>query len=832
MSLPIDPLEKYRKKKEVPVEAPSQNEMEDPLSKYRKNKQSGKSNFLLDQLAEVGTLEQKVLAEQRKNEQSFGKGALSGATFGLSAGVPGLEPGEGGFATAGDIVGSATLPIGGAIKLTKYAASPLIKLAKNSPKIQKGIESLARLTGVGAVGALSEAGHEATAEGGFQMPSIENALEQGAIWSAIDVGLGALGKLGKFVKTLAQKSKETGKPKYTLLNEIGQELSTFGGSDEKVAQKALDILETKTGEEGLAARAALDREIEEKAQAFKKRKIEQKDLSKLEHTPAEPYLPSEFSAETIAEKAINEDLDKATNKIAKRATSDKALGESIQQDIESSIAADKEETDALYAIASEGQELKNVNLQKTANAIVEELKKLQSGKLTLSPEGYAKAEKQLFQALEDIGYHVNIDEKEQIYQAIKNKTVNLKDAIEIKRRLNNIIDYDLKETSAQRFLKSPAHFLREDIRRGYGPKTSQQRKAYEKAEKLFGENAEKQKRKSIVSTRYSEKPEQIAKLIKTPSGLSDLKQIVSEKQFKQIERELLEHIKNLPEEKAKNFYREVRPELSQDTRVLAEQLIDSKAPLASPERKVLQRAKIQEKVLDDIAQSTITGVRPKYALDLWKTKEGQQLIKHSLKDNPNKDEVLKYLSDTSFNDFAASIVDKEGKVNFEKLNDLLKDPATLENIKMVAGEEGVQFLKQLETLANEVKKNYSFLEGIADKGTEKQRAELDKSLRARFKEKVSRHKEGQEEIKKGKLIYKLDDAIKNYGPKTKAVLATLGIINIGAVPTLAAGATWETLKIASKNKKVRQAIRDAAKHKTDPSLVLKAFDALDKSLED
>lgn len=828
MSLQADPLEKYRKKQSSEPSTPTENELEDPLSKYRKNEPKRKKDFLLDQLAEVGTLEQKVLAEQRRNEGEFGRGVVSGSTFGLSEGVPGLETEGGGFSTAGDIAGSVTLPIGTAIKGAKLALTPVMKLAQNSPKIRKGIESLGRLTGVGAVGAATTAGHEATEGGKWKVPSIENALEQGAIWSSIDVGLGAIGKLGKFVKTLASKSKELGKDKYTLLNEVGKELSTYGGSDEKVAQKALDILESKTGKES----SEIARQVEERREAFKNRKIEVQDFSKIEHVAPEPYLPNEFSSETIAEKMIDDDLNQSLDAISERASSEKSLGENIQKDIESSIGEKKAETDALYAEAGEGQELKNVNLQKTANSIVEQLKILQSGNLKLSPEGYAKAEKQLLQALEDIGYHVNVDEATQVSQALKVKDVNLKDAVEIKRRLNNIIDYDLKETSAQRFLKDPAFSMRKDIREGYGSKDSAQRKAYEKAEELFGQNAEKQKRKSIVSARYSEKPEQIAKLIKTPSGLSDIKNIVSENQFKQIERELLEHIKSLPEDKARNFYREVRSDLSQDAKILGEQLIEAKAPSSSPDRKALQRQKIQDAFLDDIAQSTITGQRPKKALDLWKTKEGQKLIKHSLQDNPNKKQVLKYLQDTSFNDFASSVVNKEGKVDFNKLNELLKDPATIDNIRMVAGEEGVQFLKQLKTLSEKAKKNFSMIEGIADKGSEKQRASLDKSLNARFGEKVSRHKEGQEKIKKGKLIYKFDDFIKSYGIKTKGLLGALGIINIGTLPTLAAGATIETIKYAAKNKSIRKAVREAAKYKNDPELVLKSLDALDKATKD
>jgi vacuolar-type H+-ATPase subunit H len=340
--------------------------------------------------------------------------------------------------------------------------------------------------------------------------------------------------------------------------------------------------------------------------------------------------------------------------------------------------------------------------------------------------------------------------------------------------------------------------------------------------------------------RLTEKPESIAKVIKTPSGLADVKDVASPQQFAQIERELLEHMKSLNEERAAKFYREMRPSLTPDARAIAEEIIASKAPPASPTRKVAQRNKIQEMVLDDVSRATVTGQRPEKVLDLWKTKEGQQLIKHALEDNPNKKEILKYLTDQSFNDFHASIVSADGVIDFKKMNELLRDPATAENIRMVAGEEGLSFLKQLEQLTERFNRNKNFLEGKLDKGSRREREkignEIEKLGKERFKKgkekraNVTKEEQLAEEAKeKAGLIYKFDDLLNSYGVKAKGLLTALGIINIGLVPGLALAGGWEAFFRLSKNKNVRELFKKAAGPRKDPVATIRAIDAFMKA---
>lgn len=885
---PDDPLAKYRKKKEAPiVEQPNAEnpveepvKEEDPLAKYRKGSSKQKKDFLLDQLAESGTLEQKVLAETRRNEGKFGRGVLSGATFGLSAGVPGLETqGEGGFSTAGDIVGSTALPFGWATKGARFALSPIIKLAKNSPKIMKGLNSLANLTGVATIGAATGAGHEATEEGGFKLPSVENALEHGATWAALDLALSGLGWTGRFAKNLLKKSNKLGKSKVEVLNETIEKLKEQGvnvETDEKIAQKALSILEDKpvaqiekeirlsekpgmTKEEEVANKV-LAENVQQGASDLKNRKVEQVKFDKLDKNAvklAEPYLPKEFEAAEVAEEAINRELDQSIDSIAPRAETEQELGKNVQTALEDASNEARKVYNPLYEKAEEVAKTIHTVPLNTANKAVELLKKLEGVKV--KPVGYDKVIRELTNALEDAGFVLRRSEHDNsIIEGISSGEVTVSKIMDLKRRLNKMANFDNIESSVQDLLGILGASVKKDVLKGL-EKSPEALKAFQEAEKKFGETAEKFKRKSIKSARYTEKPESIAKLIRTPSALEDIKRIVPQEQYAQIERELLEHMKGLKEDRARAFYREMRPHLGNDARSVAEQIIESKIPPANPTRKAMQREKIQQGIYDDISKATLTGQRPETTLKLWKTKEGQQLIKNSLKGNPNEKEILKYLEDQSFADFSASVVSPDGTIDFKKFNELMKDPATVENIRLMGGEDAVNFFKHLETLSKHVEKNISAIEGKIDKLPASERNKINKvifekaneRLKNVSKRKLTKEQElfekthgekarlaGEEEInkakvkgeerfrnmreanedkrllneqrEKNKLLNRIDDFLRSYGTKAKGLLAIIGAIKFGPENTLVAGASYEALKYLLKNKKVRDAVRQAA----------------------
>jgi len=841
-------------------------------------------------------------SQKAREVRNVPKAVASGATAGFSELVPGLE--------VEDLPGSNALKITGSLipftAASKAFGVPLRAAAAAAPvKYAPYIESFGHLIGLSATGGLYE-GLEESAEktkeaGEFVPPSLDTIKEQGAKWAAIDIALRALGWGGRFAKGLLEGSSKFGLPPNEMLELVTGQIK----GTEKVAEQALAILEGKSlkqieAEEfnRLVTKDVSPQAVEEQVQQatidLRDKKISQKQLDRIgaeSQVKIEPYLPAEFEAESISEDIMSNDLTNKIESTAQRAPSELELGKNVQADIESSVKKAKAETDALYETAKAVEKESFPTLQKTADSIVEQINKIKGGGIKLSPEGYKKAETQLMTTLTDLGYGVEMDEAGNIIKAVENQRQPLSKVVDVKRRLNNIVNYDLLDTSAQDFLKAPAHELRGEIRNGYGSKDSPARKAFEEAEKKFGEFAEKKGKKSIRNMRMSEKPESIAKTISTPSGLADVKDVLSPEQFAQVERELLERMKGMDETKAANFYREMRPSMSGDTRAIAEEIIQAKAPKNSPTRKVAQREAIQKKAIDDIAKATITGERPDVALNLWKTTEGQQLIKNALENNPNKEAVLKYLEEQSFKDMYSSIVTDDGLINFKKLDAMLADKATAANIKMVAGEDGYNFLKNMEHLSGRVKKNMSVIEGKINKGSAKERAAINKELEkqgqkildrsknknVQKKEAVKERYQGvieesigkksapnrkavekqearsgerkfeqikgkraaeaaevksaEEAAEKSKLIYKLDDFLSSYGIKTKGLMAGLGILKLGTVEGITLSLGYEAFSRLAKNKRVQDAFKKAAIPRSSPAALVESISELLEELD-
>lgn len=907
---PDDPLAQYRTKKnadEVDSSQPvAEEKAPDPLDKYRENPNKGyiKYKDVISEELRAKGVEPDITEEfERMYEQGEAeamKGLISGATLGISKLVPGLKPKENPVTTGLELVGSA-LPITKVSKGIQYLggkvlSKPLALLASKSPIVAKSIQSLASLTNAGATGSVVGAVDEATESGEFKSPTLENVLDNGLVWSALDAGLSALGFVGRFAKNLLKKSKSTNKYQVDILNETLEAVRESGvdmTQERKVAEKALSILENKplaeiqkeiklSDKPGISkteevAQKELLQNIQQGTLDLRTRKIEQQQFNKLDQKTgelAEPYLPKEFDAEKIAEGVIDSELEASIESIAPRAETEQQLGKNVQLALEDANQAAKNIYNPLYEEATEGA--KNIYFTpfKTANKAVELLQRLEG--LKVKPPGYEKVINDIIKTLEDTGFVIRrSDANNSVIEAIAAEDVSGAKIMELKRRLNKMANFDNIESSIQDQLAPLAAAAKQDILSALkeNPKALE---AFKKAETKFGETAEKFKRKSIKSARYSEKPESIAKLIKTPSALEDIKKIVSKEQYAEIERELLEHMKKLSEDRAKSFFREMRPHLTNNSKSVGERIIQSKAPLESSSRKVAQRNKIQDLVYEDLSKATITGQRPEATLKLWKTREGQQLIKNSLKGNKNEAEVLKYLEDQSLADFSASVIGKDGIINFDKFAEYLKDPATVENLRLIGGDDAVNFFRQLETLSTRIEKNASMIAGKIDKMSAPERKRLEKeineygqkrlekaaeeskkispeqkefqrihgeeaskarkaeekNLTAKGEERFAAISKANEDKEKRALIYKIDDFLKSYGVKVKGLLTVVGAIKFGTAETLTVVTAYEALKWIAKSKKARDAFRKAASKSNNVPLFINALNKLNDTEEE
>lgn len=889
MSLQTDPLAAYYgdESEQDPL-ASYQEEENDPLEAYYEKPSKKSSKNVVDQELEEQGFEPDITDEFERmyemGDSEAAKGLIAGGTLGFSKLIPGLKPGDNIAAQGGEFIGSLA-PIGA---VHKGLSKGVQFLVSKSPVLATQLAAFGDLTASAITGATVGGLEEATNEGKLKMPSADDLIEHGLMWASIDLGLKALGKTAQFGKSLYNAVRGTGESETKILKEITSRIGS-SESDEVIAQKAIDVLdqmaaqkstkeiklpERQVGKTEALAKENFEQRVSEKTADLKSKEVSKQEFDTLEKLPPKPYLPSEFEATKIVEETVDAELNKAIDEFAPRATNDLELGQNIIKDIESTNVKAEKAYSALYDKAKEGTVNKFPKVQNTLNQVIKEVERIDQFDLKTMPEGYKKVKQRLVGFLEDLGYAPILDAEGKINGATQVKEINLSQAIELKKRGNKLINYDLQESGAQDFLERVVDRLRGDVVNGFGKEGDASRKAFQEAEKLFGDNANKMNKKVVKGSRFSEKPETISRQIKTPSGFADLKSVSSPQQIAQMERELLEHMNKLSEDRARQFFREMRPQMSRDSQNVAEQIIESKMPKGTPGKKELQREKLQEMVIDDISRSTITGERPEKALNLWKTDEGQKLIKASLEKNPNKEKIINYLSDQSLSDFSASVIGVEGKINFKKLNSFLKDKATLENIRQVSGEDGVEFVKRLEQLSKRVDSNVKLIEGKIDKGSAKSRKEVENAIRQKGNEKLGKLKEKSkqkpesseigtgllspkgaksraaqtelasfrgkqklgkisEERSKNDLFRKFDDFIDSFGTPAKTIFGMMGISVLGPSQAVGLAASYTLFKKMIKNKNIRTAYRKAASSKAEsPIILLNALEKVDEDLKD
>lgn len=768
-----------------------------------------------------------------RGTQEVLKGIASGATLGLSEYVPGMKS-EGTFgAKTGEFAGSL-LPI---TKMMKIFGSPLVSLAKKSPVLTKQLSSLATITGSAATGAAYK-GATDLVKG--EVPDTDDLIEHGAEWAAIDAALQLAGGTGRFVSAIFQNAKKSGKAPWQEVNDFvlsakkdGVDFTVPEQVNNRVqslfkqepAQATKEIKLPKKGETPqtvTAAQEAFDKQVNQLSQDLKTKKVTNETIDSLsKDTPelAEPYFPKQYKALEIAEESSNAALEEKINSVAQRAATEAELGSNIKNDLETGLQEAKDSYKPAYDLAEEAAEnITHVplNTSKTATQILTNIESLAT-----KPTGYTGVIKTLQTVLEDAGFVISRDETGKIANVVSEKAVPTKNLMDLGRRLNEIVNYDVIDKTVQDRLKPVVRAVKQDIRTAL-KQNKDALEMFENAEREFAETSRKFGTESLRKIRSEALPEKIAKIIKSPTVLADLKNTLTESQFAQVERELLENMRSMKEEKAKSFYREIRPQLSSDTQAIAEEIIESKMPKEAPSRTERLYKKIEESVFEDLSRASITGERPKVALNLWKTKEGQQIIKNSLKDNPNKAEVLKYLQDQSLQDFAASVVGNDGKINFRKFNDMLKDPQTLENLKMVGGEDAVVFFKNLQSISDKIKTNLSILEKIpsVDKYPKKGSSplgenRLDKMVRKDFP-----------------LKSKAEDLFKKLGWKPQALLTFLGFSKFGVPGALETYLGYEIFYRLATSRKIQNALVKAAGSRNDPKALLSAFEIIQDEMEE
>jgi hypothetical protein len=861
-------------------------------------------------------------SQERMMERGFaerGRGIYSGFTFGASESLPGLETSEGEAAITGKMIGSF-LPLS---KMIGVIEGPVMTLATKSPVFQRQIASLLTMFGVGsadkAINTVLEKG---------ETPSVDEVLEHGTAWAALDAVLMTLGATGRFAKSLLSKSTETGLSRTQLVNEVTRQLEESGvdmTNPEAVGNKAFEILDQMVAQEEQLAALAVKKEAE-RAAAEKTERIAagktsplagkspfeggapepKPTVSPMEETiketegvakeaiKEEVITPKDLKTRKVSDEAINrlttevrilseahqpgevnlskevEKLEETTvqNKLEKsgeRALTEEDLGAAVKQDIETGLEAAKDEYRPLYDQAEKAAKKILHKPKGTAKETGNKLKKM--SKLKTKPEGYGSVLQKFEDVLEDVGYKVQRDEEGAIEHILAEKPVLVSDSIELARRLNEIINFEAVEPTVKDALRSVVRALKRDIRKGLS-RDPDALAAFELAEKAHAATAKRFSKDSILRIRGQQAEEKIAKMAQSPSTFRDLKDVLSPKQMAQVERELLERMNKQNYEQAKKTLREFEKHISDKNKKLAREIVEAKNPQNTLGRKKI----IQEGILEDVSNAFTTGQRPKKTLDLWKTTKGQKLVKEAFHNSPNWPKVKSYLEKQSFNDMVESVLNKNGRLDVEKFKKFMKDPANVNNIEALGGEEAVDFFLQLDSKVAQMERNSTALlekfpkdetalrgKEILRKGRERveQRArEAEEAIEAKKKPaKVGERALKEQRARKEESTGEIGDRIlermvqkdfpilskakkwkewfaETMGLTPRGALSVFSLMKFGIPNTVATLIGYKIFNTMATSPRVRKAFLEAAKHHTDPLKFMIAMERLGEAIDE
>lgn len=726
------------------------------------------------------------------------KGLLSGATFGLTENIEALKPdattplsrAAAGF---GRVAGSL-LPFSG---LTKVFGATLGRLASKTPLIGKPLSSLATMFGVGA----TAEGLESLAKG--EVPTTEEVLERGAEWVLLDAALQAAGVGGKFAKSLLSKSNRTGVSRKDLINKTIEKLESI---------KSESLPKEEIGELALKSLEETNPKID-----LKNIRVEQQSFDKLikdSQSLSEASLPSDIGFVKEAAELESNVITSRLESVGAKAESEEALGTALRNDIDESLDAAKASYRPLYEKV-EQDAARVLHSPRTAGPEAAN-RLIRIRRMHTKPSGYSAVEATLENVLKDTGYVVDVA-KDGSFVVKSENPVPLSNTIELGRRLNEIIDYESVEPSVKDTLRGVVRAVKRDIRSALEGQGGTLLQDFNAAERAHAETARKFSTDTIRHMRAQQAGEKVARVATTPTGLIELKPILSSERYASIERDLLEKLYSKSHQESKKYLREIRSALSEDSRKLADDIVHSKNP-----HNVDLRTKLAKHgVLDDMGASLAEGTRPDKTLKMWKTPQGRKLVREAFEGSPNAKAVEDYLKRQSFNDLVASVT-KDGRLNLGKFSSFMKEPKTLGLIRDAGGDEAVAFFKSLDSRVHQMQRNVDLLDKIP---------RVKPSGRETHGSKILERMAEKDFPAQAKLKSYREWFTETMGLNEKGVMSVFGLMKLGVPSTVTSLMSFRLMNRFLTKPKVRQAFIESSRAYHDPIKFILAIENLASFLD-
>lgn len=425
---------------------------------------------------------------------------------------------------------------------------------------------------------------------------------------------------------------------------------------------------------------------------------------------AEPFNKEGFDSRAVATDLNNITIGKNLDSVSPPVGTQKQFGELLQNSLENIETQAKEAYTPRYAYAidaAKGIETTSESTIKYIDAIIEDMESLET-----KPANYQKVINDLKDISKDLGKEVKGPGKplldmhgEPIEQAPKvvYKKIPLSKKIELNNRIAELVDYDIPEYSIKDRIKPVKAKNKQSIRDDLRKKSPEAADAYEEADQIYGETAERFKRKSVQKIMKMEANEKINAIIDSPTTLEDLKAILPQQDFSVVERQVLEKINGMSHEKAVSTFKEVKPYLSENAQNAGDNILRYKDP------KMMEGNwnKHANAILDEIQDSFTKGTRPENTLKLMQTKKGYKTVYQTLHNSPTGQKALKMLQKQYIDDMVKTTMKSDGSLDFKALSELMNANETNQIIvRQALGAKGLKEANQLANYAKNIRTNF------------------------------------------------------------------------------------------------------------------------------
>lgn len=359
----------------------------------------------------------------------------------------------------------------------------------------------------------------------------------------------------------------------------------------------------------------------------------------------------------------------------------------------------KEEREALRPkYEAVRQEAKNVLLEPGNEVAQAKQLKKELNNVKTSPSAYKTVSKVVDDVISDLAPK---GKKGKDGKFIKPKPVTADKGLDLSVRLNDLINFEGLTPSIIDRLKP----LRKSIKQRTAAALKEaNERVYEtlvEADKEYQGIATKYGTDTIRKLRSTELPESLTAEYLKPSNIEDLRNLLGGTDtWASIERQIVDALGRQSYDKGIRTLEKLSPYLSQRAKQSAQELINL-GDIQTPSGRV--RA-TQNKIADDVASAIQDRKDPVYTLNIMQTPRGYDSAKRLLSISPEGKRLFNILERKVLDKMLDGIKGEKG-VDWQKMKPLLKDPDARKMFQKMLGNDGVQFIENLDKYRENITRN-------------------------------------------------------------------------------------------------------------------------------